>query len=429
MNENRPRRRVSRETRHLLTAVLCGVVVLWVLARLRFPDRPPSPNPVAPLISQLAMTPSLDDVAAQISSTQTRLAQSLVVLRPAPIDAFVPPTTAGPPLALRFRPDVAVVLLRPDMQAEWPAETMVIASDRASGLTLVRAAGGGEAPAPWTPRRLQESHYLLATDTLSDRPTLRPVFVGSLEPVVVPEWSREIWRIPARTALEPGEFVFTGTGELVGVAARYDHDTAIVPAANVFELAGRLLETSGTSKPAGEIGLEVQPLTSGLRNATGALNGVVVAWVDPEGPAARQVRVTDVIEAVNGEAMLTPRHWQARMARVVAGERLTIRIRRDGKVIEEEISPAPVVAATQEQPLGLTLRTSPGRGSIVVNVESPSRAEAAGLMPGDLITHIGRTATPTPAQIRAAFMATTEGASIPVAVTRGDSHTVVPLTR
>ena len=381
------------------------------------------------MISQLAMTPSLDDVAAQISSMQTRLVQSLVVLRPSPaVDATGPPSARDALLALKIGPDVAVVLVRPDLQAAWPADITVMASDGASGLTLVRAAGAGEGPAQWAPRRLQESHYLLATDTISDRPTLRPVFVGSLDPVLVPEWPGEIWRVPAQTALESGEFVFSTMGDLVGVTAQYADDTAIVPASQVLELAERLL-ASGTSGPAGEVGLDVQPLTPGLRSATAALSGVVVSWVDGQGPAADQVRVTDVIETLNGEAVPTPRHWRARVARVVAGERLTIRIRRDGKVVEQEVVAAPRTEAKPGQSLGLTLRTSPGRGAIVVSVERASRADDAGLLPNDLITHIGRTRTPTPAQIRAAFMATQEGASIPVAVTRGDGHNVVSLMR
>jgi hypothetical protein len=47
------RPRVSRETRLLLAAGVMAVAALWLLARIRFPERPVSPNPVPSVLSQL----------------------------------------------------------------------------------------------------------------------------------------------------------------------------------------------------------------------------------------------------------------------------------------------------------------------------------------------------------------------------------------
>ena len=47
------RPRISRETRLLLTTAFLAVAVLWGLARVRFPDRPASPNPDPPLLTPL----------------------------------------------------------------------------------------------------------------------------------------------------------------------------------------------------------------------------------------------------------------------------------------------------------------------------------------------------------------------------------------
>ena len=81
MDANRPYRpRVSRETRLLLTTALVAIAALWVLARIRFPDSPATPNPVAPLLSQLAMTPTLDGLASEVTQLQARIEPSLVAL-------------------------------------------------------------------------------------------------------------------------------------------------------------------------------------------------------------------------------------------------------------------------------------------------------------------------------------------------------------
>lgn len=48
------RSRISRDTRLLLITVCIAVAALWVLARLRFPDRPATANPIPPLLTQLA---------------------------------------------------------------------------------------------------------------------------------------------------------------------------------------------------------------------------------------------------------------------------------------------------------------------------------------------------------------------------------------
>ena len=71
------RPRVSRETRLLLTAGLLAITVLWLLARVRFRDRPAPPSAIPAVLSQLTATPTLDDVAAEVGELSTRLAPSL----------------------------------------------------------------------------------------------------------------------------------------------------------------------------------------------------------------------------------------------------------------------------------------------------------------------------------------------------------------
>ncbi len=113
MDANRPYRpRVSRETRLLLTTALVAIAALWVLARIRFPDSPATPNPVAPLLSQLATTPTLDGLASEVTQLQARIEPSLVALDRSAAVAAADGGAQTPPLrALRIRDDLAIALL------------------------------------------------------------------------------------------------------------------------------------------------------------------------------------------------------------------------------------------------------------------------------------------------------------------------------
>jgi len=64
------RPRLSRETRRLLMTAFLAVLTLWVLARVRFPDRPVNPNAVPALLSQLAGFSRFSDLASAIEDLQ-----------------------------------------------------------------------------------------------------------------------------------------------------------------------------------------------------------------------------------------------------------------------------------------------------------------------------------------------------------------------
>src|SRR5687768_14568760 len=73
--------RISRETRLLLITALLAVATLWVLARIRFPDRPVTADPVTPVLTQIASIPRFTDLAAEVSLARTRLETSLLAVR------------------------------------------------------------------------------------------------------------------------------------------------------------------------------------------------------------------------------------------------------------------------------------------------------------------------------------------------------------
>jgi hypothetical protein len=64
------RSRISRDTRLLLLTACIAVAALWVLARLRFPERPVTANPIPPLLTQLAPRASLEDLASEVAQLQ-----------------------------------------------------------------------------------------------------------------------------------------------------------------------------------------------------------------------------------------------------------------------------------------------------------------------------------------------------------------------
>jgi PDZ domain len=424
------RPRVSRETRLLLTTALVAAAALWVLARIRFPDLPASPNSVPPLLSQLAGPPALESLASQVFQVQGRLESSLMA-----IDASSPRSTNGGTVtsarvtALRLRDDLAVAVVPKGPTGALTSSGRVEARDPPSGLIVLRVSleASGPSLAHWTPTRLERPQFLLVSDGSTPRITLRPVFVSSLEPQANALWADPIWRISQSSDIAPGSFVFTTAGELVGVVIEYAARSAIVPSTTLLAEVERLIAQPIT--PAEDLGVRVQVLTSDLAAATGATGGVVVTWVDPVGPAASVLAAADVIEAVDGQAVPTPDVWSVRVARIGAGTTLTLQVHRQGEVRDVTLRAPGASSAASNGRLGLRMRRVPRSGSELIGVEPGSVGALAGLAAGDVITLIGAVPSPTPVQVQAAFTSAPKGKAILVAVTRRATHFVTTLTR
>jgi len=422
---------VSRDTRLLFAVILISVAMLWVLARIRFPDRPPPPNPVAPVLAQLAPPSAFDDIAASVAQLEPRLRDSVIALDVWRQSGRPPHSASGVVPALRFRDDLAVALMRPDVEAfEVTSHSGIeeVARDPVSHLAVIRTSEG-IAPllSTWSPRRFDYPRFLLAADTTRDGTSLRPVFVGSLNPITSPIWSGPIWALPGASEIAAGTFVFTIDAEFAGLVVERDGRRAIVPAETVVAVADRLAR-EGPGLP-GRLGIQAQALTPDVAAATGASLGAVVTWVDPTGPAAKDIEVTDVIEGVDAEAVTTLEHWEARQSRLAEGETVVLKVRRSGKVRDVALTAAAVPAPAHTASLGLTLRPVPRVGVEVVRVEPGSAAFRARLEAGDVITRFGDIDAPSVAQVSRMFAATSDGRPVLAGVTRGDAHLVVALER
>ena len=424
------RPRISRETRLLLTAALVAASALWALARLRFPDLPATPNAVAPLLSPLAAPASLDSLASEVSQLQRRLGAALVSVQisDGATDHSGADTSRTP--GVRLRDDLAVIVVAGEPSESVRRHSRVIAIDPASGLAVVRVAGGAAVPplTPWVPSRLDRPQYVMVAHALAARIALRPVFVDALEPVATALWPDAIWRVGRSSDLPLGSFIFTTAGEFVGAVIDYGSRPAIVPAGVLLGHAERLL--ARPIVPAGDLGVRVQALTADVADATGATSGAVVTWVDQRGPASQVLAVGDVIEALDGQSVPTFDHWRVRMARLNAGDVLTLRVRRHGGLqdLSLEIPTAPAPVSANER-LGLRLQRASGVGARVIGVEPGSVAARAALTRGDIVTMIGDVSAPTPEQVRAVFSQAPRGKPILAAVTRGPAHFVTTFTR
>lgn len=423
---------VSRETRLLLVTVLMALSALWALARLRFPERPATLNPVPPILTQLATPPGFEDLAASVSKLQSGLASALMVVDPrAPrADGASPPYRAAGSNAamLRIDDELAIALTaETDFLRPLPADA-VVRRDPVTGLTVLRTPPAPTAPlTTWAPRRPESSRYLVAADVARGTIYLRPVFVGNLHAVVSPTWLMSLWAMPAHTDVTPGTFLFTMEGELAGLVASHEDAPALVPADALLGAADRLRKDA--TKTPGWLGLEVQALTPAIAAAAGATRGVIVSRVDSNGPAALRVEVTDVIEAVDDAPVLSPVHWLARVGRLSDQETVRLSVRHRNELREVEITADPMPALSAARPLGLTMRRVPEVGVEIVRVAPGSAAAHAGLRSGDVITFGGRYEAPTSSQLSQAFAEAPDGRPVLVAVTRGSVQMVMALER
>ena len=424
------RPRISRETRRLLMTALLAVLTLWILARIRFPDRPVNPNPVPPVLSQLTGGAGFSDLSSAIDDLRRRLGPSLIGLVPAGTDIgkrAAPPADRVP--ALRIRDDLAVVIRDAQRRAGEEEYHDVVAEDRASGLALIRAGNDTRAvlPAVWSPQRLERPRYVVVSSPSLGDVSLRPVFLGSLTQIETPQWFESVWALPRDADVEPGTFLFTDDAELVGVVTRYEGGLAVVPGALLLMAADDLLQQP--LRVPVDFGIDVELLTPRLSIATGAETGVVVAWVDPLGVAVDRLTAGDVIQTVDGVNVLTPEQWRVRMARVGTGDSVALEVIRAGAQRDVLLVATPPVTRAASSLLGLTMRQIARVGAEVVRVDRGSIAEVAGIEAGDVITAIGDIATPTPSRVRSTFASTPRGGLLLVALTRGPVHRVLALQR
>jgi S1-C subfamily serine protease len=442
----------SRESRLLAATIGVSLVVLLVLSRFRFPDASTDTRDgaAAQPLARLAARAAFDDLSLAVRELTSRVNGSLLAVRTSgQAGAALSPTSRDARLlpALRVRDDAAVVLVPEGTVVEGvigvPGPVTVLARDAVRGFALVRVP---QQTAPMLSIRegqqpLPAPGYLAVAEATGAGTSVRPVFVGRSDGVGDPRWDTPLLTLGRGAAADIGAPVFTLDGRFAGMVTATDGEPALIPADVVLASVDQLLRGAVTTT--GDIGVVTQALDQALARATGASSGAVVAAVDTESPAAQTIAPGDVITAVNGQSIRSPDALRLRVSRTAPGTPLTLTLRREGAFLSVPVTvrarptpastPAPptraAAATTAERTLGLTLRGVAGTGSEVLRVQAGSIAEACGLRAGDLVVGLGRTRTPMPDDITAAFTKLPAAGALFLSVERNGEPHLVALQR
>lgn len=429
--------RISRESRLLLLTVAVCVLVLLLLARVRFPETP-MVETAAPPLERLAARASYDALAADIERVEAMIAPNLVVLRTAPLMEVMPrrmrdvleppevPPYARHVAALRISPDTAVAAVEPGLRIEGvvggTGSASVLATHPIRRLSRLRVPVAPSRPIVARPlASLRTPVYVVAVEGTQAGVSVRPVFLGHSTRFTSARWSQPLVPLGG-TALATGALLFSLAGEFIGCVVVEDGAAAIAGARDVLETAEQLAAVS-PPVPA-TLGIAVQPLTPALARATGAVHGVVVSEVDDQGPAADVLVPGDVIVSVRGEVLDRPDRFLLYVAAGPPGEPMELSVVRNGEMLDLEV--IPTAAADEEDALEpIVFQRTPGMGTRAVAGRPDEGALVSGLRPGDIVIRAGTVPDPTPEQLGELLAALTPDQLLTVTVRRGMEQRVL----
>jgi serine protease Do len=226
--------------------------------------------------------------------------------------------------------------------------------------------------------------------------------------------------------------IFSPTGGSVGIGFA-------IPSDLIRTVSNQLATTGHVTR--GYVGVGTQAITGAMAKALHLpdTSGALLASVVPGSPAAiAGLRPGDVIEAVNGQKIGSPRDLALFVAEVTPGEAAKIHVLRDGqdreidvKVGEQSSDRTAQTPAAQPEArgqLGLALvpltpdvrdqlQVPDGQdGAVVRSVRPGSPAETAGLRPGDVIVGVGNQNVRSPSEATSAIGSALEGRDHAVAL-------------
>lgn len=191
--------------------------------------------------------------------------------------------------------------------------------------------------------------------------------------------------------------IFSPSGGNVGIAFA-------IPASTAREVVQDLMKNGSVSR--GWLGVQIQPVTKDIAESLGlsAEKGALVSDVPVDGPAKKAgIAAGDVITAVDGKDVASPRELARLIAGVQPGKSVEVTLWRNGKSEEVKVDlgtmpdtekqakveqPAPADANLLED-LGLTVtRNEDGKGVVVTDVEPGSDAADRGIQAGDVIVSV-----------------------------------------
>ncbi len=197
--------------------------------------------------------------------------------------------------------------------------------------------------------------------------------------------------------------IYSPSGGNVGIAFS-------IPASIVSTIVNQLEEHGSVTR--GWLGVQIQPVTEDIAKSLGIndTTGAIVADATANGPAqGAGIQTGDIIVAVNGETVATPKDLSEKIAGIEPGQMVKITVLRDGSKKDITVklgnlndfdqtqqasadqgqSPNAITPGSLEG-LGLTLEANPdGDGVRVADVAQDSSAADKGLQAGDVIVAVG----------------------------------------
>ncbi|KTQ85330.1 serine protease [Aureimonas ureilytica] len=196
--------------------------------------------------------------------------------------------------------------------------------------------------------------------------------------------------------------IFSPSGGSVGIGFA-------IPASTAQSVIQSLRENGNVQR--GWLGVQIAPVTKDIAEALGLANthGAIVTLPDNETPATKAgIRTGDVITAVNGETVASPRELARRVAEFKPGASIDVTVWRDNaaKQIKVQLgnlasldeasntsgSGGVPVNPSSLRGYGLTLTPSDdGQGVVVTEVDPDSEAASRGVSAGDTIVAVNGT--------------------------------------
>ncbi|MGY6708351.1 MAG: Do family serine endopeptidase [Rhizobiaceae bacterium] len=190
--------------------------------------------------------------------------------------------------------------------------------------------------------------------------------------------------------------IFSPSGGNVGIAFA-------IPASLAGDVVTNLMERGQVMR--GWLGVQIQQVTDDIADSVGleAASGALVTEAQAEGPArAAGVRAGDIITAVDGRNVDSPRSLARVIGSIAPGTEVDVTLWRNGaeEVVSIDLGELPgmqqqasvepeMELEESEDPMGdfgLTVtRADDGRGLVVTDVESGSAAAERDIRPGDII--------------------------------------------
>lgn len=227
-----------------------------------------------------------------------------------------------------------------------------------------------------------------------------------------------------------------------------------IPINMTREIANQLIDKGKIIRP--WLGIGIQSLADHKELAEmlkefNIKDGVVVQEIHADTPAAASdLKPADVIVAVDGAVVKSPRDLQQQILRKQVGQTVTLDVARDGKRIQVSLQtgemPDPLQLASRQLPgkptaetaYGLTVQTltkelseqlnlEPTEGVVVTDVADGSVAQEKGLQQGDVVTEVNRSPVRSAEQFKAAVDKADPKKGALLYVKRNDTSTFVVL--